>query len=607
MSHHWSADACVATRDSVPAGPSGRMVALSSLSGMPEDEGPGRLLDRYEERIAAIPLEITRVVLFLREDIEGEATAFARRFPTAQVSVLGAGETLPPERVAGLDPRLTYAHAPSLQSRLDVLMRSPRPQLMINHGDLRRAHKLKNFQHLHFFVQPGGLYIEEDLDAIGEPGSDTAGRTVVDLLADMAKLSVVGPRLVADADRGKSELAATCGEITFGDHRAIVERRGDPLLFKLRDWESDEVLTERYGDSWGRLVSQREPFRFESRAEVVSHGDGPIPSGVAEFEVPARRLRCYTQPVCSARQVVRYGEYVVPDTWRHPHQNSLNTRQLMQSSPWFGRYLDRTRPRTTRELAGAYYYLDTELPGHFGHVTTDVLSRVWAWPEALAQDPDLRPLVSVVREGDSIPGFQRQIFESLGIPTDRMEVIGPREEVVVERLYGATPQLENPYYVDPDLGEHWKQVAANLGGESPVRAEKIFIARPEGEKRKCHQADEVLRFFADEGFAVVRPEKYSFADQKALFAQARVIAGFGGSGMFTMMYAPRATVILISGASYNAQNEHLIAAVNGNPLHYFWGESEIAMPERGFNLEAFRSPFDFPLRKHRRDLRRLVR
>ena len=55
---------------------------------------------------------------------------------------------------------------------------------------------------------------------------------------------------------------------------------------------------------------------------------------------------------------------------------------------------------------------------------------------------------------------------------------------------------------------------------------------------------------------------------------------------------------LISGDSYNAENEHLIAAVNGNDLHYFWGRSEIPMPNR-FSLEAFRSVFSFDLRRHR--------
>ena len=39
------------------------------------------------------------------------------------------------------------------------------------------------------------------------------------------------------------------------------------------------------------------------------------------------------------------------------------------------------------------------------------------------------------------------------------------------------------------------------------------------------------------------PKDHSYLDQKMMFERARVIAGFGGSGMFNMMFAPHATVV----------------------------------------------------------------
>ena len=65
-------------------------------------------------------------------------------------------------------------------------------------------------------------------------------------------------------------------------------------------------------------------------------------------------------------------------------------------------------------------------------------------------------------------------------------------------------------------------------------------------------------------------------------------------------------MIIISGSSYNAENEHLIAAANGNDLHYFWGQSELPMPPGRFSLEAFRSSFTFDLRRHKQALRSLI-
>ena len=34
----------------------------------------------------------------------------------------------------------------------------------------------------------------------------------------------------------------------------MIERPGERHYVKLRDWESDEVLTARYGDAWGEVI-----------------------------------------------------------------------------------------------------------------------------------------------------------------------------------------------------------------------------------------------------------------------------------------------------------------------------------------------------------------
>ncbi len=401
-------------------------------------------------------------------------------------------------------------------------------------------------------------------------------------------------------------LVKASDRMVFDGDSVAVRRSEAAVWFKLRDWEADDVLTRRYDQAWGEVVEHRPAVTFTSRAEVTSHGaDGPIPDGRRVFEVPARFLRCYRNVHCTARQVVQFGDYVLPDSWRHPHQRVLNNRQLERASSFFGYHLDRTAPIAVRELPGAYYYLDTELPGHFGHITTDVVSRVWGWRRAAELEPDLKALVSVSAEPRRLPGFQQTIFTALGIPADRVEIIGPREQVRVERLYGPTPQLENPTYIDPDIAEVWAELGAKLPAGVTSTSEKIFVSRRPGDKRHCRETPGVETFFAEQGFRILFPEDHSYTDQKTIFSSARVIAGLGGSGMFNMMFAPGARVILISGTSYNAENEHLIAAANGNELHYFWGPSDIAMPQN-FSLTAFRSDFSFDVRRHRRELLRLL-
>lgn len=563
--------------------------------------GAAAAADRVEGR----DIEITDIVVLVGEDVVAVANAFARRWPRRRIHVLGARRDLTEAESGELEPSVTHRLATSARARLDYLMRIPGPQLIVEAGNPKRMHKLTAFRDLFYFVAPGGCYLVAGLDSCGDPRvDDGAGENVLSLLSEVVRVGAAD-----HAERTRlmvRELAAGTASTTFAGPQAAVDRGPVEYYLKVRDWEADEVLAARYGPAWGQTLECRPAREFQSRVEVTSHGEGPITSGGRTYAVPEQYLRRYSGAVCTARQIVRYGDIVLPDSWRHPHQRALNNRQLVHSSPYFGRYLDRTTPTTIRREAGSFCYLDTELPGHFGHITTDVLSRAWTWEAARREDPTVRALVSVSRPPLQVPGFQREIFTALGIGVDDALIIGPREAVEVETLYAGTPQLENPHYVDPDLARVWRRLADGLPLGVPATADRLFVSRRPSPKRHCAQTVEVERFFADEGFAVVFPEDHSYRDQVGMFARARVIAGFGGSGMFNTMFAPRATVILLSGSSYDAENELLIAAVNGTRLHYFWGPSQIPMPSR-FSYTAFTSGWTFDLDRHRRALRRAIR
>lgn len=545
------------------------------------------------------------MVLILRGNIASVANAFAAELGSdATVHVLGSGG----EPDEGLDPRIRHARADSWRASLDYLMQIDRPQAIIEAGSKQRENKLLSYRHLFYFVTPGGFYAVEELNACGDPRyDDDKGESVVKLVTKVVAAASMAKPSAEKARAYVRHLAAHTGVVEFSGGGVALERRGERLAVKLRDAESNRVLTSRYGDDWGEVLETRPAFEFISRTEVVSHGGGPIPSGRRTFSVPERHLRHYREVTCTAQQIVRRGDYFLPDSWRHPHRRTLHNRQLANVSPYFDKYRDDSQPSSTRRLPGAFYYLDTELPRHFGHITTEVLSRVWGWQMAVAADPSVRVLMSTHRKVSAIPAFQRSIFLALGLPVDDLVVIDPREAVTVESLYAATPQFENPVFVDPDLARVWATLGANLPMVRPATSEKIFISRRPSDKRHCRQTAAVEAFFARHGFEIVFPEDHPYPDQKAMFAGARVIGGFGGSGMFNAMFAPGAKLVIISGDSYTAENEHLIAAANGNELHYFWGRSDIPMPEKSFSLPAFTSAFDFDLRRHRRALVRAFR
>lgn len=542
------------------------------------------------------------IVLLLGQDLVATAAAFAAEFPDAQIHALSVRLPLPEPAGQTTGPQVRYARVPTMASRLDYVARTPPPQVIVEAGDLRHRHKLSNLRHLFYSVRAGGLYLAAELDLAADPRyADSAEHTVESFLRRARRLRRRG----TPAGWAMEEFLQSASTISVAPDHAVVGKAVDHL-YKLRESEADEVLPARYGPAWGTSQVIAPARTFTSRARISSYGTGPFEARQT-FEIPPMRLRQYSDVVCAAGSIAVHGDHVLPDTFRHLHQRLLAHRHLVYATAHYARLKPTWIASPPRPLTGHYYLLDTEHPGHFGHVTTEVLARCWGWRLAVRDDPDLRPLVSTIRGPARLPAYQQEIFAALDIPIDRVEVVSPRDPVRVERLSAATPQFENPYYIDPDIAETWHQLRTALVPPGPRKTPaRIFVSRREGWKRNCHQTGEIERFFAERGFAVCFPEDLAYAEQARLFAHAEIIAGFGGSGLFTMVLAPQARVILLSGDGYNAENEHLIAAVNGNDLHYFWGPSDLRAGEGISHLEAARANFHFSLAEHRRALLELT-
>ncbi len=101
-----------------------------------------------------------------------------------------------------------------------------------------------------------------------------------------------------------------------------------------------------------------------------------------EFEPPDISLRDYHDVVVAPGQVISDDRVIFPDTYRHNARHRLTNRFTEEVGPAV-----RATPVRLDEveaLAGAYFHLDNEVRGHFGHLLTEQLSRLWAWPEAKA-------------------------------------------------------------------------------------------------------------------------------------------------------------------------------------------------------------------------------
>ncbi len=410
------------------------------------------------------------------------------------------------------------------------------------------------------------------------------------------------------AGRRRAELVESAGVPTSARGVHVVEKTHDHHAV-LRHAEVEQVLAARHGDDWGTVLTRQDAYRFTSRAGLVMHGEPADAAKPAVVEVPELTVRAYRDVTCHVREIVTRDDLVLPDTYRHWQSRTLFHKRIVPSSPRFGRLVDEVAQATAVRHEGVFFGLDSAFPTHFGHLMTETVSRAWGWRLAAAQHPGLRPVMTHQSGKEALPRWKADVLAALGVPTDDVLWVREGEAATVETLVAAMPQMANPHYVDENIRETWARIVSGLGPD-PIagrRPERIFLSRRGQRQRTCGNTDEVEAFFEDLGFAIVVPEELTFAEQVHAFRAAKVVAGFGGSALFSAMFNPDARLVVLSSRSYVAANEYLIAAANGNEIHYFWAPASIEQPRAGFSAEAYRSGFEFPIDEHREALTAVCR
>ena len=454
-----------------------------------------------------------RVALVLKVDAvaiaNGIAAGLRARGHTPDVLLLAVGDVVSPDARDGV----TVCSCATVEARIDALSCVPRVDLLVERGNNKKGQKHFCFARLLPFVRDGGSYVVEDLHLVDDPAlDDFSGRTVLELVRELDRINEQRSEPERQADE-LHRLADAVGSVTISDRRAVVTKRGHHRL-KLRDIRANSLL-DRGSPDWGSVLAVREPLRLPVRATVTTHGDGPSTSSRRELEVPARYLREYRGALAASRQLLFDDLFFFPDTFRHPMARSLNSRPVVSVDRWTAR-VRRDYPDPPRALEGRFFHFDTEYPGHFGHVMTEVLSRVPGWRAAEQLFPGIRPLISLDPGQQEIPEFQQSLFRALEIDPASIEYVSPEEVVRVESIVATTPDFVQPHYVAPELRDVWSSVGATLAAQGSLEAERVFVSRGRAGVRRCHDQQSIEDFFAREGFLVVHPQDHSLPDQVSL-------------------------------------------------------------------------------------------
>jgi capsular polysaccharide biosynthesis protein len=451
--------------------------------------------------------------------------------------------------------------------------------------DARRSddgRQLETFRRCFFHLGPKGAWVA--LRSSGTPAREP--------LVELAEHLKAGNRVDGDPwsahARGSRRIRVTPGAVVVGVRQRHLLRVAEDEL---------PLLTRREPALGVTTLATLPGGSIEVGHLLHEYGATPEPRLPDVLDYPTHTLRRYQgRLLLPGSTVVRHRRTVLPDSFRWHLTSEPEAPGLPSVDEHFSRL---RRQEHGARLAGSYFFLAYANTGHFGHLMTEALSKLWGWWPAKEADPSLRLLCRLhPTRGDVADArLENVLLPALGISRD--DIVWVDGPVEVDSLVGCTPMWHNapPFYFHPALRQTWDRLRTGiLGGDPPAGPDrKIFITRRVG-GRPCANVDEVEELFAAHGFAVVSPERLSIPEQAALFASAEVVAGLGGSGMFNLAYAQRVrTVIVLNHWAYQARNEHLFAAAHGAELHCFWSPPDADHPDGGFSYDAHQGAWAFDM------------
>jgi capsular polysaccharide biosynthesis protein len=462
---------------------------------------------------------------------------------------------------------------------------------------------LELFSRLFRSVRKGGVYILDRRAALAEETDAGIERW----LRVLAAASTPGRH--EDLRRSESELARSTGAVVVTRDLVMATKRVKHYL-KLRHARVDRMLVAREPHLRVRELERLRGATFESKAVVTSHpANVDVERMPQTIEHPALYLRHYQGKIALAGSSLMFvGHTILPDSFRWHLEPNPSNPAIKSVSHHYARIPSDHVPK--RGLAGNYYTLDCAYSGHFGHVTSEVLSRIWGWDRAKEEIPDLKAIFHVQPGNHRRPSLELDLFTAYGIPES--DIVWVNEPVWLESVVSAMPMWHNelPYYAHPGMTAVWDRLTAGLMPSklSPDLPDRIFVSRNEKQwRRTCRNADDVEALFEANGFTVVHPEHLELGQQVELFSRARVVAGFGGSGMFNLMHAKQVkTVICLNQEAYTARNEHLFTSLIGCDVHYFWSAPDVSHTDTAWKYTAFVSDWEFDFDRNGTELSDLL-
>jgi capsular polysaccharide biosynthesis protein len=312
-------------------------------------------------------------------------------------------------------------------------------------------------------------------------------------------------------------LAATlpCSSLTFGPPKGL------------------HLSTRKYVEGCKSDPANPAAFRvFTERKEIVIPAPKLVLGTEKEFFLTPRTYRSEEAFLAT----LPWGR-----SYHHPYAIiAADDRLLVDMSSWWGErpedhwLFDRLRLAPAHTLRGRTLQIGGG--SWFFHFLFDWLPTLGLVEQAGMRLADFD---HIVLENPGQP-FAETVIDHLAIP--RAKIVDPRVHPHLRCESLTAPSY--PWDQGVWRSEFLRSAFAGLDGASPVSSKRIFISRKGARMRRIVNEGDLAPILAREGFVMLEIEKFSFAEQIAIFRQAEIVAGPAGAAFTLLSFCKPGTKVL---------------------------------------------------------------
>ena len=138
------------------------------------------------------------------------------------------------------------------------------------------------------------------------------------------------------------------------------------------------------------------------------------------------------------------------------------------------------------------------------------------------------------------------------------------------RLIFQTHLAPTGNYHDETVRHMRARLLKNLPLNNSTKGERIYISRAKAKRRRVINEQELIPVLKKHQFSIIHFEDYSWAEQIAICANAKIMLGLHGAGLTNMLFMPKDSKVIELRREGDAHNNCYFSLASALGLDYYY-------------------------------------